>query len=196
TRDVTDPSGTIRAIEFWYTNYAKPHSKEVIVTENGFSSITEVYPDITREDWNGKYAGTEAQQQAYFSALFQQLMEKNASGGLFDNKLRGFHVWSILDNDNQAQTDPPHYLGLHRLDTPPTPKPATDTVRTAIGIIEADHFHRPFVPAEVDGTNLWSQLHKGLKPVDLRFTEGDDHDFLHYVDTGPGSRKKPMLTVT
>jgi len=195
-KDVTDPSRTIDTIAFWYTTYAKPNNKEVIVTENGFSTITEVYQDITRAQCDWKYVGTEAQQKAYFHALFPRLMKENASDGLFENKLRAFHVWSIIDNDQRELKDAARYLGLHRIAVPPIRKPAANVVGDALDTIQQDEFHRPFIPAEVDGTNLWSKLHKGLMPVDLRFTEGDDHDLLRYVDTGPGSHKTPILKVT
>ena len=198
TLNAADPARTIDTIKFWYETYAKPNHKEVVVTENGFSSITEIYPGITRKQRDGKYTGTEAQQAAYFSALFKRLMEENRAGGVFENKLRGFHVWSIVDNNRQALDDGARYLGLHRLavDTPPTPKPAAKVVKDAISLIENDRFHQPAVLAEIDGTNLWGKLHRGLTAVDLRYSEGDDHDFLRYVDTGPGSRKTPRLRVT
>jgi len=191
--DLSDPTYTVKTIRFWYETYARPTGREVVVCENGFSTITQVHPDITREDRNGKYTGTEAQQADYFGRLFPKLLAANRDG-VFDNKLRGYHLWSIIDNDRQPDNDGAHHLGLYRLDG--SAKPAAAVVQSAIRGIEADDFHRPTVPAELDDGNLWGKLRRGEITVDLVYAEGDNHDFLRYTDVGPGSRKTPRLSVT
>ncbi len=189
--DVTDASHTIKTIQFWYETYAKPCRKQVVVTENGFSTARQ-WHDV--DDRSGKLVGTEAQQDAYFKDLFAKLQAANRRDGVLENQLRGFHIWCIVDNDQVTDLqDRKRYFGLHRLGAggSATPKPAAATVRQAIETIESDPFHRPtLAPAPVDNTNLWDKLHSG-KPVSLHFDEGDDHDFLRYTDAGasaPGTR--------
>lgn len=202
TRDVSNASHTIDIIAFWYDTYAKPNGKEVIVTENGFSTITERYPEIDRDSRDGKYTGYEAQQDDYYANLFPLLLAANQKKGVFENKLRGFHIWCILDNDKRGEKDPARYLGLHHLPEAGQrvgpPKPAAQTVRRAIADAEADEFHQPSKLAPVDGTDLWAKLQEG-KRVTVRYTEGDDHDFLRYADKGSGAEAvlaKPALRVS
>lgn len=202
TRDVSNAAHTVDIIAFWYATYAKPNGKEVVVTENGFSTITELYHEIDRESRDGKYTGYEAQQNDYYTNLFPLLLAANQKTGAFENKLRGFHVWCIMDNDKRPEMDPARYLGLYHLPEGDQrvgpPKPAAQTVRDAIASAEADPFHRPSQLAPVDGLDLWPKLQEGRR-VTVRYTEGDDHDFLRYMDWGPGpdaGAARPTLVVT
>lgn len=186
-RPVTDATRTIEIIEFWIQHYAG--DRPVVVTENGFTTITEQDGTITREDRKWKYTGTEAEQAAYYADLFPKLLAANGPGGRFNNQLRGFHFWSITDNPKADDFDD-RFFGLY--DTAGRAKPAAAVVQAQIAAAEADAFHRPFVSSLASERDLAGQLAQGSgDPVRLRFVEGDDYEFLRCGSPGP---QRPATT--
>ncbi len=173
TRAVDDPQHTIDTIRFWIDKFSA--GKPVVVTENGFTTITQQNPAITRAQRDYRYTGTEADQASYFSKLFPALVSANAAGGIFHNQLRGFSMWSIVDND-QAPDAGSVYFGVTRLDG--SEKPSAAVVRNAIASLESDPFTRPWKftdgGTEVTATNVAGTT--------LTFTDGDKFDVLRLQD--------------
>ncbi len=189
-RPVSDPQYTVSVIKFWIDNFAG--DKDVVVTENGFTTITEQDPNITREARNMKLTGTHAEQASYYQALFPQLLAANRPEGAFRNKLRGFHIWSITDNKLAENVDD-RYFGL--MDATGKPKPSAPIVQSAIAALEADSFHQPYHlnPASQDVTQT---LSTGTgTPVALRYSEGDAFEFLRYQDKVNGAGTSSHLQV-
>ncbi|WP_221229597.1 hypothetical protein [Niveibacterium umoris] len=174
----SDPKRTLDIIKFWLDNYAG--TKDVVVTENGFTTITEVDPTITRAQRDWKNTGTEAEQAAYFQSLFEQLKSANLPGGAFRNRLRSFNIWAIADNVVKPVGNEDRYFGLIRDDG--TAKPAAAIVKSAIGWFESDPVMRPWNPAGV-GTDVSAALKAGNANVALGYRNGDDFDFLRYHDS-------------
>ncbi len=170
---VQDPTNTIKIIRFWIENFAG--DKAVNLTENGFTTITEHDPSITRKERDMKLTGTEQEQAEYYTALFPRLLAANKPGGAFKNKLRSINLWSITDNSRAATTDD-IYFGLVRLDG--TEKPAAPVVRSAIKTLEADPFNQPWT-LQGAGLDVTSSMDAG---VDLTYTDGTDFEFIRYTD--------------
>jgi hypothetical protein len=194
---LTDATRTIDIIRFWIDNYAA--NKEVVVTENGFNTVTQVIPSITRAQRNWKTTGTEADQAGYFQDLFPKLMAANAPGGVFKGKLRSFNVWSVIDNGGKPADDEDRYFGLVRLDG--SEKPAAASVRLGLANIDSSAVHRPFnlVNAAVDASVL-TPLGEGVigvlpsaTGVPLAYRHGNDFDFVRYEVTPPA---KPRHTLS
>jgi len=172
-KPVTDPTITIDTLRFWIDGYSA--GKPVMMTENGFDTITEQDPSVTRDQRQGKFTGTEQQQADYYAALLPALLEANAAGGAFHNQLRVFSLWSNVDNSH-ANDPEDVYFGLIRLDN--SHKPAAAVVASALGALDADPFHRASVPAA--GVDVSDALAAGVM---LTVTDGDEYEMLHYVDT-------------
>jgi hypothetical protein len=172
-KPVTDPAITIATLQFWIDNYAA--GKPVMMTENGFDTITQQDPTITRLQRQGKLTGTEQEQAEYYAALMPALMQANAAGGIFHNQLRAFSLWSNIDNSHANDTSD-IYFGLVRLDD--THKPAAAVVASAVGLLDADAFHRPWTRDA--GVDVSAALAGGVM---LTTTDGDQFEYLHYVDT-------------
>jgi hypothetical protein len=184
--DVTDPKSTIDIIRFWIDNYAG--AKDVILCENGFTSVTENFPDITWRQ-KEKYAGTEQQQLMYYRRLFSELEKANKPDGVFHNKLRGFHIWSYMDNSSTRKGDYEQSFGLVRLNG--TTKPAFGEVRNGIARLERDPF---FNPERVDRTeNVTEVLANSEQGVMLAYNNGNDYDALQ-VTLPPGSSTIKITT--
>jgi hypothetical protein len=184
--DVTDPKSTIDIIRFWIDNYAG--SKDVILCENGFTSVTEHFPDIT---WRKKekYAGTEQQQLMYYRRLLAELEKANKSDGVFHNKLRGFHIWSYMDNSSTRKGEYEQSFGLVRLDG--TTKPAFSEVRDDIARLERDPFFNP--ERVVRTENVTETLTNSDQGVMLAYNNGNDYDTLQ-VTLPPGSSTIKITT--
>jgi hypothetical protein len=195
---LTDATRTIDIIRFWIDNYAA--NKEVIVTENGFNTVTEVIPSITRAQRSWKTTGTEADQAGYFQDLFAKLMVANAPGGFFKGKLRSFNVWSVIDNGLKPADDEDRYFGVVRLDG--SEKPGASSVRLGIANIDASPVHRPFSLSSVvvDASQL-VPLGEGLvgvlpgaAGVAVVYRHGNDFDFVRYEVT-PLAKPRHTLSI-
>jgi hypothetical protein len=171
---VTDPEITIDTLAFWIDNYAA--GKPVMMTENGFTTITQQDPGITRVQRQMKFTGTERDQADYYAALLPAVQAANAPGGLFHNQLRAFSFWSNIDNPHAPDEDS-IYFGLVRLDG--SWKPAATVVADAIAKIESSAFDAP-VKAVDDGVDVTGAIGAG---VALEFADGDRHDLLRVIDT-------------
>lgn len=188
----TDPKRTFDIIKFWIDNFSA--GKDVIVTENGFNSVTQVIPSITRADRDWKTTGTEADQAEYYRLLFAQLSDANQKNGIFHNQLKSFNLWSILDNPAKSATDEDRYFGLIKLDG--TEKPATATVRDAIRRYETDAFSRPWnlTGLGIDVTNLLNTNSGSI--VNLTYSNGDQFEFLRYSENNLPLAKQYLLNIT
>lgn len=188
TRPLTDATRTIEIIRFWIDEFAG--DRDVVVTENGFSTAADGAPGLPLDP--RKYKGTEAEQAGYYADLLPKLLAANRSDGVFRNKLRGFHIWSITDNP-RAQDEDDRFFGLIAADG--REKPAAPIVRAAIASAEADAFHRPYAILAGDGRNLVDTLGGGSEAVGLSFTEGDGFEFLRWQASGPPSAGAVRLQV-
>ena len=194
---LTDATRTIDIIRFWIDNYAG--NKEVVVTENGFNTVTQVIPGITRTQRNWKTTGTEADQAGYFQDLFPKLMAANAPGGIFKEKLRSFNIWSVIDNGLKAADDEDRYFGVVRLDG--IEKPGAASVRQGIAQIDGSTVHRPFnISSTAIEASQLVPLGEGLvgvlpsvAGVSLGYRHGNDFDFVRYDVTPPA---KPRHTLS
>lgn len=181
-RPVTDATRTIDVVRFWLDEFAG--DREVVVTENGFNATLEGDPR--------KYRGTEEQQAAYFADLLPKLLAANLPGGVLRNRLRGFHIWSIIDNV-KAQDPVDRTFGLIAADG--REKPAKEVVRAAIDGAERDAFHQPSRAKPLDGKDLAAGLATARAPVGLTFSDGDRFEFLRYQDVGPAGAARARLRV-
>jgi hypothetical protein len=187
----TDPKRTFDIIQFWIDQFS--NGKDVIVTENGFNTVTQIIPTITRADRDWKTTGTEQDQATYFSSLFAQLANANKKDGIFHNQLKSFNIWSIIDNDKKAANDEDRYFGLLRLDG--SEKPAAPVVRDAINSYEADPFTRPDNITGL-GLDVTANLNKSPStPVNLSYTEGNQFEFLRYSENNLPAANKYNLEV-
>lgn len=179
---VTDPQITIDTIRFWIDNYSA--AKPVMMTENGFDTITEQDPTVTRDQRQGKLTGTEAEQAQYYAGLMPALLQANAPGGIFHNQLRAFSIWSNVDNTH-ADTVDDIYFGLVRDDG--SYKPAAALVQAGIQAIDTDAAQAPWTRDA--GTDVTASNATGIA---LTYTEGNQFEYLHYLDTqlpaGPSCR--------
>lgn len=188
-KPVTDPGRTVDIIAFWINTYAG--NKNVVVTENGFTTITEQNPNITRADRDMKLTGTNAEQAAYYQALFPALLAANRPDGAFHNKLRGYHLWSIIDYPGTPDSSD-QYFGL--LDHTGALKPSAPIVKAAIAGLEADSFNQPYTQSPMV-QDVTATLATGSTPVALTYKEGDEYQFLRYSDKGAGTGKTVHLQV-
>ncbi|WMW79790.1 DUF4214 domain-containing protein [Undibacterium cyanobacteriorum] len=188
----TDPQRTFDIIQFWIDQFSA--GKDVIVTENGFNSVTEVIPSITRADRDWKTTGTEADQATYYNLLFAKLADANRKDGIFHNQLKSFNMWSILDNPAKAATDEDRYFGLIRLDG--TEKPAAAVVRDALRRYENDVTTRPWNYVGL-GTDLSRTMNDTSKPpVSLSYTNGAQFELLRYSENALPSAKQYNFEIT
>jgi len=171
---VTDPDITIDTLAFWIDNYSA--GKPVMMTENGFTTITQQDPGITRVQRQMKFTGTERDQADYYAALLPAVQAANAPGGLFHNQLRAFSFWSNVDNAHAPDADS-IYFGLVRLDG--SWKPAATVVAGAVAAIESNPFDAP-VQAAGDAVDVTAAIGGG---VAIEFADGDRHDVLRVTDT-------------
>lgn len=177
--EAANPKRTFDIIQFWIDQFSA--GKDVVVTENGFNTVTEVIPSITRADRNWKTTGTEQEQAEYYSRLFAQLAEANKATGIFHNQLKSFNIWSITDNATKPTTDEDRYFGLVRVDG--SEKPAAAVVRNALRQYETDPTTRPS-----NLTGLGLDVSKNFNstpalPVSLQYKNGDQFEFLRYTET-------------
>ncbi len=188
----TDPQRTFDIIRFWIDNFSA--GKDVIVTENGFNTVTEVIPSITRADRDWKTTGTEADQATYYKLLFDKLADANKSDGIFHNQLKSFNMWSIIDNPAKAATDEDRYFGLIRLDG--SEKPAAAIVRDALRRYENDAFTRPwnFVGLGSDVTQNFSG--NTALPTSLSYSAGDQFELLRYSENVLPNAKQYLFNVS
>jgi hypothetical protein len=188
--DVTDPAPFFKVLRHWIENYAG--DKDVIVCENGFTTVTEHFPDIT---WRtkGRYAGSEQQQLRYYGNMLSELGEANKPGGILRNKLRGYHIWSYRDNlvDEPGKGAYEKYFGLVRLDG--THKPAFDLVKDEIMRLGKDPVHRPVeLIKSVDVTENFL-LHAASTGIALEFLDGNDYEYLK-IELPPRSARLHIIT--
>ncbi len=179
----TSAQTTFDIIQFWIDNFAG--SKQVLVTENGFNTVTEIYPNITRVDRNYKTTGTEADQAIFYQNLFSQLGAANQPAGIFHNKLRSYNMWCIRDNTAKPVTDEDRYFGLVGIDANNNDylKPAVPVVQTWYSALESDPFHSPYYIDFNGGTNLTVELLAGTANDTVSYNNGDDFEFLRYTIT-------------
>lgn len=159
--DIANPSGTIDIIKFWIDNYAS--NKDVIVCENGFSTVFEANPNFNSPK-KDKLFGTEAEQAAYYKQLFIELQKANATDGIFKNKLRGLMLWSYIDM--KAKSEEESSFGIMRKDG--NPKPAYQWVKKGFEDMEADGFSSPVKITNAAGTDKFT----------TQFNEGNDYEFI------------------
>ena len=180
----TSAQTTFDIIQFWIDNFAG--SKQVLVTENGFNTVTEIYPNITRADRGYKTTGTEADQAVFYQNLFSQLGAANQPSGIFHNKLRSYNMWCIRDNTAKPVTDEDRYFGLVGIDASNNDylKPAVHVVQNWYSALEADPFHTPYNINFSGGIDLTSTLLVGTANDSVTFNNGDDFEFLRYTITG------------
>ena len=169
---VTDSQITIDTISFWIDNYAA--GKPVMMTENGFDTITQQDPSVTRDQRQGKLTGTEAEQATYYAGLMPALLKANAPGGAFHNQLRAFSIWSNVDNQHADDNDD-IYFGLVREDN--SYKPGARPVQDGIQAFESDPVQKPWTRDA--GTDVTAANAGGIA---LTYTEGNQFEYLHYVD--------------
>ncbi|TXI91000.1 MAG: DUF4214 domain-containing protein [Burkholderiaceae bacterium] len=188
----TDPQRTFDIIRFWIDNFSA--GKDVIVTENGFNTVTEVIPSITRADRDWKTTGTDTDQATYYKLLFDKLAEANKSDGIFHNQLKSFNLWSIIDNPAKAANDEDRYFGLVRLDG--TEKPAAAVVRDALRRYENDAFTRPwnYVGLGNDVTQNFSDT--TTIPASLSYSAGDQFELLRYSENMLPNAKQYLFNVS
>jgi hypothetical protein len=168
-------------IQFWTDNYSG--TKDVMVTENGFTTITSIDTSITREDRNYKTTGTEADQAVFYQNIFNQLGPSNLTTGIFHNKLRSYNIWSIRDNTNKPVGNEDRYFGLVGIDSSGNDylKPAMPVVQAGYSALETSAFHQPeTITADSVITNAFLNAHAHL-PV--QYNAGDDFGFLRYTDS-------------
>jgi hypothetical protein len=182
----TDPSGTIDIIRYWIDNFS--NGKDVIVCENGFTSIGTNNPGIGK-DQKGKYAGTEEEQKTYFENLFKRLQEVNQPDGAFHNKLRGLSIWAYMDLNGTKKGDYEIYFGMVRKEG--KPKPAYFAVKDAFTRIENDSFMRPYSPFATQPVSP-EDVKKGIP---LGFRSGCDFDAIE-LEVTPGSGANELLIKT
>ena len=186
-KPVTDPQITIDTIQFWIDKYAA--GKPVMMTENGFDTITQQDPSVTRDQRQGKLTGTEAEQATYYAGLMPALLQANAPGGIFHNQLRAFSLWSNVDNQH-ADSNDDIYFGLVREDN--SYKPAAAPVQAGIRAFESDTAQAPWTRDA--GTDVTAANATGIS---LLYTDGNQFEYLHYVDTrltpGPNCRVRGTL---
>lgn len=180
----TSAQTTFDIIKFWIDNYACNSyvCKDVIITENGFNTVTEKFPGITREKRSDKLTGTEADQAVYYQNLFNQLADANKPGGIFKNKVRSMCFWCIVDNKAKEVTDDERYFGIIGLrdDNKTTyNKPALPVVQSGIAAMEKDAFSAPAIYNS--GTKVTDDLLKGTGSVSLTYSEGNQYDYLRYI---------------
>lgn len=191
----TSAKSTFDIIKFWIDNYAG--NKEVIVTENGFNTVTQINPAITRVNRSYKLTGTEADQAIYYQNLFAQLGEANKTNGIFRNKLRSFNIWAIRDNHVKDVSDEERYFGLIGIDSKNNDylKPAANIVKNGYAALETDAFHRPYNVN--NGENITSSgILIGNGNLSLNYNNGDSFDFLRYTITNLGQSSKYTLNVS
>jgi hypothetical protein len=184
-KEATDPSGTLDIIRFWMDNFS--NGKDVIVCENGFTSMSTNNPGA--KDEKGKYEGTEEEQKTYFENLFKRIQEDNQPEGAFHNKLRGFNIWSYMDNWSKKKGDYEIYFGMVRKDG--TPKPVYSAVKGAISHIESDSFMRPY-SLSVSQPVSPEEVKKGIP---LAFRTGSDFESIE-IKVKPGSGKNELVITT
>lgn len=192
----TSTQSTFNIIQFWIDNYSG--TKDVMVCENGFNTVTQIYPNITRVNRNYKTTGTEADQATFYTSLFNQLGPANLPTGIFHNKLRSYNMWCIRDNTQKAVTDPDRYFGIVGIDSSNNDylKPAVPIVQNGYATLEADTFHSPENINFNNGIDLTTDLLAGTANDTLTYSNGDDFNFLRYTITNLPSATSYRLYIT
>ncbi|XZF15676.1 T9SS type A sorting domain-containing protein [Chitinophagaceae bacterium MMS25-I14] len=184
----TSAQTTFNIIKFWTDSFS--HGKGVIVTENGFNTVTSYDPGKTREDRGYKTTGTEADQATFYTNIFNQLSSSNAASGIFHNKLRSYNIWSICDNITKDTSDEDYYFGIVGMTKTapntyvPYAKPALAVVRNGYNYIDTSAFNRPYSNV-ADTTVSYIKNATNTNYVTLNYNNGDDFDFLRYTATLP-----------
>lgn len=186
-RPADDPTYFIETIAFWVQEFSL--GKPVHITENGFTTITEIDDTVTRETRQYKWTGTEAQQATYYSQLFPQLLAANLPGGVFNNQVRAYHMWSVRD---YPQSNDPEkiYFGLVRSND--TEKPSAPIVRNAIVALEDNDFSAPYL---IKNTAANARVGSS-NPLTITYTDGDNFQFLRYTDRNLPSGSSYQLRAT
>lgn len=193
--DRSDPQYTIAILQHWIRYYASDaqmgYDRPAIVTENGFKplppSMLDANGNVTDALWKqGKYVGTAADQDRYYLNLFPLLMSENTVGGKLGGKLRGYHIWSVMDNYLKDASDSDRYFGLlYRPDeTQPAyaERPSASTVRAALSVLEtAGSSSAPTKPAVWDTIERAADLKAGTASVPMNISSGNDYDLVRYA---------------
>ncbi len=192
----TSAQTTFNIIQFWIDNYSG--TKDVMVCENGFNTVTQIYPAITRVNRGYKTTGTEADQAVFYQNLFNQLGPANLSSGIFHNKLRSYNMWCIRDNTMKAVTDPDRYFGIIGIDSVNNDylKPAAAVVQNGYAALESDTFHGPEIINYNNGIDLTANLLAGTANDTLTYSNGDDFEFLRYTITNLPSAASYRLYIS
>ena len=177
----TSAQTTFDIIQFWIDNYSG--SKDVMVTENGFTTITQIDSTITRVDRDYKTTGTEADQAVFYQNLFSQLGAANQPGGIFHNKLRSYNLWSIRDNTAKPVGNEDRYFGLVGIDPAGNDylKPAMPVVQNGYATLESDSLLCP--SKFTHDTDATTSLSSGNANLLLNYNGGNDYDFIRYTDS-------------
>jgi hypothetical protein len=128
TGDVT-PEPQLRGMRFWLEHYVG--DKPFYITESGFT--TSVEQGDKRKGYHIR--GTEAQQAAFFTAMFQALTDARKDPDDLLSKVRGYLIWKYADRSYQKEPVE-QFFGLVREDG--SRKPAHDAVAAALARIDAD----------------------------------------------------------
>lgn len=123
------PEKQLRAMRFWLEHYVG--DKPFYITESGFTTSVEEGDD--RQGYHIR--GTETEQAAFFTAMFQALTSAREDASDPLSKVRGYLIWQYADRGDQEDLVEKH-LGLIRLDG--TRKPAHGAVAAELARIDAD----------------------------------------------------------
>lgn len=193
--DRSNPNYTIKVLQHWIRYYASDtqmgYDRPAIVTENGFKplppSMLDASGNVIASLWKqGKYVGSAADQDSYYLNLFPLLMAENVAGGKLGGKLRGYHIWSVMDNYLKDANDSDRYFGLlyRPVETLPqyAERPSASTVRAALSVLEANGSgSAPTKPPVWDNVEHAGDLTSGTASVPTTISSGNDYDLVRYA---------------
>jgi hypothetical protein len=182
--NVTSAQKTIEEVKYWIDHFAG--NREVIITEQGFSTVCE-----SETDWksNKKYAGTEAQQKSYLDSLFTMMDQANRPDGVWKNRVRGFNQWCISDMKVTTKKDNGYESNFGVLHLNGSAKPGLISLQNGYAKFESNDFHRP------------SNLDQGVpvtagSAIPLTYTSGTSYQFLRCEFPATAAKGKLVVTLS
>ncbi len=162
----------ITEMKFWRDKYAG--SKELWITELGYSTIRTAKPDYQLKPWELlKAHGTESQQASFYSDFFSKLTSPNGLG----TRVRVVCIWSFEDQYPYGHADATagHYYGMFQKGSY-TSKPAGATVD---GVFKSWSNNSTLRPSNhVFHSSVTSSLLNPGTTLSVPFTDGVKH---HYI---------------
>lgn len=186
-------STTFKIIKFWTDSFSG--SKPVVVTENGFNSVTSIIDSIGRNDRQFKTTGTEADQDTFYRNIFDSLSIANKPTGYFKGKVRSYNIWAITDNVKKDTTDPDRYFGLIGVRGNNTTylKQALPTVQAGYATMEADSYDKPYnISTGIDSSAAFLA---GRAHDTVHYNHGDDFEYIQYFQSSIASASSYYLHV-